>query len=248
MERRATKQGAAVREEKQAGVFITFEGVDGCGKSTQAAHLVAALKMSGREVISLREPGSTRLSEKIRNLLLDPANTEMCAECELMLYEASRAQLVRQAIEPALSSGAIVVCDRFFDSTYAYQAGGRGLAEDVVQSANALGSCGHIPDATVLLDLPVELSYERVARGRADRMEAAGMSFQQRVRDCYLRLAASDPGRIRVVDASGEPAEVSRRVIAAVLDVLPELASPRLSGEEGPMSAGRGEGDRDRHA
>ena len=111
------------------GTFITFEGIDGCGKSTQIARLVEALEMSDSEVVLVREPGGTRLSEDIRLLLLNPSNTEMCDECELLLYEASRAQLVQEVIRPALARGAIVLCDRFYDSTYAYQHGARGLDE-----------------------------------------------------------------------------------------------------------------------
>ncbi|WP_455138824.1 dTMP kinase [Thermophilibacter sp.] len=201
------------------GIFITLEGADGCGKSTQAGPLADALAAGGREVVRLREPGGTPISEKVRALLLDPANAGMAAECELMLYEASRAQLVREVIEPALARGAAVLCDRFYDSTYAYQAGGRGLPDELVRRANALGSCGLAPDRTLVLDLDPELAYARATAGGADRMEAEGLAFQRRVRDAYLRLAAEEPDRVRVVDASGERDEVAVRLRAAVADL-----------------------------
>ena len=152
------------------GVFITLEGADGCGKSTQAELLEKALVARGHEVVRLREPGGTPISEKIRALLLDPANDEMVAECELMLYEASRAQLTRQVIEPALDRGAVVLCDRYYDSTYAYQAGGRGLDDALVRRANQLGSCGCAPDLTLVLDLDASVGYARATAGGADRM------------------------------------------------------------------------------
>ena len=202
------------------GVFITLEGADGCGKSTQAARLADALEASGREVVRLREPGGTAISEKVRAILLDPANVEMCPECELMLYEASRAQLVREVVEPALSRGAVVLCDRFYDSTYAYQAGGRSLPEGLVRRANALGSCGLDPDRTLVFDLDPELAYARATAGGADRMEAEGLAFQRRVRDAYLRLAQAEPARVRVVDASGEREAVAGRALAAIADLV----------------------------
>ena len=202
------------------GVFITLEGADGCGKSTQAARLADALEASGREVVRLREPGGTAISEKVRAILLDPANAEMCPECELMLYEASRAQLVREVVEPALSRGAVVLCDRYYDSTYAYQAGGRSLPEDLVRRANALGSCGLDPDRTLVFDLDPELAYARATAGGADRMEAEGLAFQRRVRDAYLRLAQAEPARVRVVDASGEREAVAGRALAAIADLV----------------------------
>lgn len=202
------------------GVFITLEGADGCGKSTQASLIADALEASGREVVRLREPGGTPISEKVRALLLDPANDEMVPECELMLYEASRAQLTRQVIEPALARGAVVLCDRYYDSTYAYQAGGRALADALVRRANLLGSCGVVPDRTLVFDLEPAVAYARATAGGADRMEAEGLAFQERVRDAYLRLAAEEPSRVRVIDASGERDEVAARALAALEGLL----------------------------
>lgn len=202
------------------GVFITLEGADGCGKSTQAELIACALEAAGKELVRLREPGGTPISEKIRTLLLDPANAEMVPEAELMLYEASRAQLTREVIEPALARGAVVLCDRYYDSTYAYQAGGRGLDDALVRRANALGSCGRVPDRTLVFDLEPSVAYARATAGGADRMEAEGLAFQERVRAAYLRLAEQEPSRVRLVDASGEKDAVLARALDALSDLV----------------------------
>ena len=206
------------------GIFITLEGADGCGKSTQAARLAARIEATGHEVVRLREPGGTPISEKIRSLVLDPANAEMAPECELLLFEASRAQLVREVVQPAVARGAVVLCDRFYDSTYAYQAAGRSLDEGIIRRANALGSCGVDPDRTLVLDMDTDAALARATRDGADRMEAEGVAFQRRVREGYLRLAAEEPGRVRVVDAAGALEEVEASLAAALVDLLPELA------------------------
>ena len=195
------------------GTFITLEGADGCGKSTQVALLADAIQAAGREVVRLREPGGTSISEKIRALVLDPDNAEMASECELLLFEASRAQLVRQVIEPALARGAVVLCDRFYDSTYAYQAAGRALDARVISQANALGSCGVTPDLTLVLDMDTKDALARATRGGADRLEAEGVAFQERVRQGYLDLAAAESGRVHVVDATGGTEEVLGRLV-----------------------------------
>ena len=206
------------------GLFITLEGADGCGKSTQAAILADRIAATGREVVRLREPGGTAVSEKIRALVLDPENSEMAPECELLLFEASRAQLVRQVIEPALARGAVVVCDRFYDSTFAYQAAGRSLAEPTIRAANALGSCGVAPDRTLVLDMDTDDALSRATRDGAVRMEAEGVAFQRRVREGYLRLVAEEPRRVRRVDAAGTVEEVAGRLADALADLLPDLA------------------------
>lgn len=210
-----------------SGLFITLEGPDGCGKTTQTTRLNTALLEAGYSVCRLREPGGTKVSEKIRTLLLDTANAGMCSECELLLYEASRAQLVHEVIEPALAADTLVLCDRFFDSTYAYQAGGRGLLDSLVRQANTLGSLGRKPNRTLVLDMPVEQSFVRATATGVDRMEAAGLEFQQRVRSAYVRLAKEEPKRVKLVDATGSPEEVFVRVCRALADLLPTLAEAR---------------------
>jgi dTMP kinase len=205
---------------EHAGLFITLEGVDGCGKTTQSKLIVDALEATGREVVKVREPGGARLSEKIRLMVLDPGNTDMCDECELLLYEASRAQTVCEVIEPALKRGATVVCDRFYDSTYAYQAAGRGLSADMVRTANELGSCGLVPDVTLVFDLDPSSAFGRAVQEGADRLEGEGMDFQRRVRGGYAELAKEEPQRVRLVDASGSVEVVYSRVVAALRDIV----------------------------
>lgn len=209
------------------GTFITLEGADGCGKSTQAALLADAIQAAGREVVRLREPGGTSISEKIRALVLDPDSAEMAPECELLLFEASRAQLVRQVIEPALAHGDVVLCDRFYDSTYAYQAAGRALDARVISQANALGSCGVTPDLTLLLDMDTEDALARATKGGADRLEAEGVAFQERVRQGYLDLAAAEPGRVHVVDATGSAEEVFGRLVDEAAPLVDGLLDGR---------------------
>lgn len=204
----------------RTGLFITLEGVDGCGKSTQCKLLIEALQAAGHEVVSVREPGGPRLAEKIRLMLLDPRNEDMCDECELLLYEAARAQNVRELVEPALERGATVVCDRFYDSTYAYQAAARGLTEEVVRTANRLGSCGVDPDVTLLFDLDPNDAFGRATQEGADRLEGEGTAFQRRVREGYLKIAEEEPERVRLVDARGTIEVVYSRMIAALRDVV----------------------------
>ena len=202
------------------GLFITLEGVDGCGKSTQADLLVQELEAMGREVVRMRDPGGTRLSEKIRLLVLDPGNAEMCDECELLLYEAARAQLVREVIIPTLERGATVVCDRYYDSTYAYQACARGLSEQMVTVANELGSCGVKPDVTLVFDLSPQEALRRATAERTDRLEGEGTGFQERVREGYLLLARQEPERVRMIDAVGSVEIVRARMLSALRDFL----------------------------
>lgn len=208
---------------RKRGVFVSLEGVDGSGKTTQAALLVEYLEGLGVPTVSVREPGGTAISERIRALLLDPSAGSMAPECELLLYEASRAQLVRDVIEPALAAGKVVVCDRFFDSTYAYQAGGRGLPGELVRTCNRLGSCGVVPDRTIVFDLEPEVALARATKGGADRLEAEGLRFQEHVREAYLELALAEPQRVRPIAASGTVDEVSTRLEHALIDLIPQL-------------------------
>lgn len=185
------------------GLFITVEGVDGCGKTTQAARIAAALEAAGHDVLRLREPGGVAISEQIRGILLDPAHGEMGDACELLLYEAARAQLVHEVIAPALAAGKTVVCDRFYDSTTAYQAYANGFDLESVKRANALavGECR--PDVTLVFDVDVDVAAaRRHGRDAADRLELKGLEYQRRVARGFRAIAAEEPRRVRVVDAS----------------------------------------------
>ena len=195
------------------GLFITFEGIDGCGKSTQINMLSDHLKSGGRSVVLLREPGGTVVGEKIRSVLLDKKNDGMDPVCELLLFEAARAQIVRELIRPAIDDGSIVICDRFFDSTYAYQGYARGLGADMVRDLNLTATSGLEPDITFLLDIdPEEALKRRGIRGDGDdRMEALGIAFQRKVRQGYLDLAGRF-GRVYKVDASGTPEQIFDQV------------------------------------
>ena len=213
------------------GLFITVEGIDGCGKSTQARLIAAALEAAGHDVLRLREPGGVKISEQIRAILLDPANAEMGDVCELLLYEAARAQLVHQVIRPALAAGKTVVCDRFYDSTTAYQAFADGLDRNMVSQANELAVDGCRPDLTLVFDLPVEDALRRRSgREAEDRLELKGMEFQERVAAGFRAVAADEPDRAKLIDAGGSIAEVFSGVAA-------ELRSAGLSVSEDDAAA-----------
>lgn len=200
------------------GRFITFEGGEGCGKSTQVRRLKEALEAEGYEVLLTREPGGTRLSELIRGLLKDEREDPPCDRAELLLFLAARAQLVRNVIRPALDAGTWVVSDRFSDSTFAYQGYGRGLPLDVLRLANDFACEGLRPDLTVLLDVDTETSRARLRKREAatnttaDRIEQAGDAFHERLRQGFLEMAAQEPNRIVTIDASGTPDEVWEKV------------------------------------
>lgn len=213
------------------GLFITVEGIDGCGKSTQAWLIAAALEAAGHDVLRLREPGGVKISEQIREILLDPANVEMGDVCELLLYEAARAQLVHQVIRPALAAGKTVVCDRFYDSTTAYQAFADGLDRNMVSQANELAVDGCRPDLTLVFDLPVEDALRRRSgREAEDRLELKGLEFQERVAAGFRAVAADEPDRVKLIDAGGSIAEVFSGVAA-------ELRSAGLSMSEDDVAA-----------
>ena len=213
------------------GHFITVEGIDGVGKSTQAALIEAVLDSAGYDVLRLREPGGVKISEQIRAILLDPANAEMGDVCELLLYEAARAQLVHQVIRPALAAGKTVVCDRFYDSTTAYQAFADGLDRNMVSQANELAVDGCRPDLTLVFDLPVEDALRRRSgREAEDRLELKGMEFQERVAAGFRAVAADEPDRAKLIDAGGSIAEVFSGVAA-------ELRSAGLSVSEDDVAA-----------
>lgn len=179
------------------GIFITFEGSEGCGKSTQSKLLYRYLKRKGFDVIYLREPGSTKISEQVREILLDSRN-HISPVCETLLYMAARAQVVDEIIKPALRKGRIVICDRFLDSTIAYQGYGLGIDIDFIKSVGDFVTRGIKPDLTILLDLMVKKGL-RNRKSMKDRIEKRSFSYHLRVRRGYLRIAASGPKRINVV-------------------------------------------------
>lgn len=209
------------------GVFVTFEGGDGVGKSTHIRYVANELRRAGREVVCLREPGGTGIGESLRAMVLDPDNGEISSEAELLMYEAARAQLVREVIRPALERGAVVLCDRFSDSTIAYQAYGRGLPLDFVRRANAFATGGIVPDRTILLVLGnTRKSLARATgAGAGDRMEQAGEVFHSRVNRAFLKLAKRDPKRIRIVRSSSSRKATAAAVAAELADILPELSA-----------------------
>ena len=191
-------------------MFISFEGLDGCGKTTQAAMLAAALELEGRTVVRVREPGGTPIGERIRELLLD-GDSVIGGAAEALLYAAARAQLVDQVILPALARGEVVVADRFIDSSLAYQGVARGLGLQQVLQANELATGGLMPDITLLLELPPELAAAR--RGDSpDRIESESAGFHAAVAEGFAAAATRFPQRIHVVDASGPPRAVLARV------------------------------------
>ena len=206
------------------GLFITFEGPEGSGKTTQIRRLADWLGDQGREVLTTREPGGTRIGEAIREVLLSPAHTEMCAEAEILLFSAARAQIVRETLQPHLARGGVVLCDRFADSTLAYQGYGRLLDLDTLRQITLFATGGLVPALTICLDLPVVEGLRRKQGGDQaewNRMERERLDFQERVRRGYLALAAAEPQRWFVLDALREieviQAEIRERVAALLL-------------------------------
>lgn len=226
------------------GVFVTFEGGDGVGKSTHIRYVANELRRAGREVVCLREPGGTGIGESLRAMVLDPDNGEISSEAELLMYEAARAQLVREVIRPALERGAVVLCDRFSDSTIAYQAYGRGLPLDFVRRANAFATGGIIPDRTILLVLGnTRKSLARATgAGTGDRMEQAGEVFHSRVNRAFLKLAKRDPKRIRIVRSSSSRKATAAAVAAELADILPELSARAAGATPSQPAAPQGAG------
>jgi dTMP kinase len=200
------------------GRLIAFEGVEGAGKSTQVELLRQALEKAGHRVVTTREPGGTPLGEQVRSILLDPASA-LEARTEALLFAASRAQLVEQVIRPALERGEVVLCDRYLDSSLAYQGAARGLGVEAVAAINRFATAGLVPDLVVLLRLD---PAEGLARGRGgrDRIERQDLEFHRRVARGFLDLAAADPDRFVVIDAAAPPDQVAAEVRAAVLRTL----------------------------
>ena len=198
----------------ERGRFITFEGGEGCGKSTQVKRLKAALEADGVKVLLTREPGGTWLSEEIRRLIKDQTTDAPCARAELLLFLAARAQLVANVIRPALASGTWVISDRFSDSTVAYQGYGRGLPLDLLKEVNAFACDGLVPDLTILLNVAPETARARIRRREeatgttADRIESAGDEFHRRLREGFAAQAKAEPQRIVTINANGTVDEV----------------------------------------
>ncbi|MDP9175322.1 MAG: dTMP kinase [Planctomycetota bacterium] len=191
------------------GKFIVLDGGEGCGKSTQAALLGKALEAAGITALLVRDPGSTRVGEMIRAILLDPENPEISMRCEMLLYMAARAQMVRELIAPALDAGKCVISDRFVSSTLAYQLGGDGMTADEIRQVAKVATAGRSPDLTIILDMPLENSERRIVRQR-DRIEQRPVEYHRRVRENYLAQAAADRQHVHVI-----PADRDRQTVHA---------------------------------
>lgn len=204
-------------------MFITFEGLDFCGKSTQAALLAKTLEQRGRNVIMLRDPGGTPISEKVRAILLDPKNKEMSMKAELFLFSAARTQMVSEIIRPALNEGKVVICDRFYDSTSAYQGYGRNLDVAEIEILNRIASNGTTPEVTLFIDVATDalIERQRSSGSSADRMESSGRAFFERVRGGYLSLVEKYPHRMILIN--GEPP------VEMVQDQIWKVVSQRLT-------------------
>lgn len=209
------------------GRFVTFEGPDGAGKTTQMKMLGEKLAGEGIRVSYTREPGGTRISEEIRKLLLDPANKEMVYRTEALLYAAARAQHVEEFIRPAVAEGKFVLCDRFSDSTIAYQGYGRGIEMEFLEKLNKMATAGVVPDMTFILDIEPSAGIARISERRTvstgenkDRIESEGLSFHVRVREGFLKLAQENPGRCRVINAAKDQEEISMEIYRLVKEVL----------------------------
>lgn len=212
-------------KQLKRGLFITFEGNDGSGKTTQITRLSEYLSQKGLEVVLIREPGGTPIGEKIRNLVLGNENQGMCPITEMLLYAASRAQLVESVIRPGIKANKAVICDRFVDSSYAYQAIGRGLGLETVIAVNkpAIGDC--LPDLTFFMDVDADTAMERRnAKGEeADRIESEKMDFHRRVYDGYNELVKLYPGRIKSISVNKSPDEVFKSIKAYMDDLIDSI-------------------------
>lgn len=206
------------------GLLVSLEGVEGSGKSTQLEFLAAYLEEMGRKVLRTREPGGTSLGERIRILLLKAKGVQISPMAELLLYLACRAQLVEEVIRPALKEGWIVLADRYLDASVAYQGYGRGLDVGMIEEMNRSVVGDAVPDLTFLLDLEAKAGLERISAQRRDRLEGEDLAFHERVREGYLRLAAQNPSRIKVILAEKEISSIAMEMKGYVVGLLPLLA------------------------
>lgn len=216
------------------GFFITFEGIEGCGKSTQVRLAAERLSRAGHEVVVTREPGGCPIADAIRAILLDARNSAMVPMTELLLYAAARAQHIAEVVEPALVSGKIVLCDRFTDSTLTYQGFGRKLDRELIDRLNALAAGSIKPDMTLLFDCPVETGLARAmarinanSAAREERFEQESLLFHERIRDGFLSLAATEPSRFVVLDGSRSIGEIETMVTESILLRLPAATARR---------------------
>jgi len=214
-------------------MFVTFEGIEGSGKTTHMGIAAERLTSQGYRVVKTREPGGTRIGEQVRTVLLSPEHGNMSPVAELFLYEACRAQLITEYVRPELGKGNLVLCDRYIDATTAYQGYGRGLDLDLIERLNVAAGQGVKPDLTILLDCTVQKGFERMrsryqddaregGQGAPDRMETEDRSFHERIRNGYLTLAEKHGHRIRVIDASGDIEEVHEKVMDCLHQGLKE--------------------------
>ncbi|MDB5305353.1 MAG: tmk [Phycisphaerales bacterium] len=217
-----------MRDEKMInlrGKFIVLDGNEGCGKSTQSEMLRAALASAGLDVLAVRDPGSTRIGEQIRAVLLNPDHAEMSMRCEMLLYMAARAQMMAELILPALDSGKTVVCDRFVSSTLAYQLGGDGLTAGEIRATADVAIRGRWPDLTILLDMPPDKSLARVKRAK-DRIEQRPLEYHEQVRRNYLAQAEADRVHYRLISADRSREEVHQDILRAVTSLATTARSP----------------------
>ncbi|NTU88508.1 MAG: dTMP kinase [Actinobacteria bacterium] len=205
------------------GIFITFEGGEGCGKSTQIRRLAGILREAGYTVLLVREPGGTVIGEEIRAILLSTKNAALSAKAELLLYEAARAQIIEEVIAPALARGEVVLCDRFYDSTIAYQGYGRFLPLDIIDTLNSFAMGGYHPDRTILLELTSAIGLRRATVENSDRLEQAGAAFHERVHAGFAEIARSNPERVRVVHTQEQPWATSLAILDELDDLFPHI-------------------------
>ena len=205
------------------GKFITFEGVEGSGKSTQLQMLIAALQMRSIPFILTREPGGSPISEKIRSLLLSAEHCEMRPETELLLYSASRSQHTAQTIIPALKAGKLVLCDRYYDSTFAYQGAARDLDMDFIAELTKFATYNTVPDRTFLLDIPVSDGFKRITNRQLDRLEQESRDFHEKVRKQFLSIANNNVLRYVVLNGLDQPQNIHEKILSSVFELIGEI-------------------------